>query len=258
MFRGGAVGFFMGLIPGPAAILSTFVSYALEKKISKHPEEFGRGAVEGVAGPESANNAATAGSLVPLLAIGIPFAPATAVLMGALTIHGVQPGPLFMSQSPDIFWGVVASMYIGNVMLLVLNLPLVSVFASIMRIPQHLLLGVILVLCLVGTYSVNNSFIDIYILLGSGVIGYILRKFKFDMAPLVLALVLGPVTEKSFRQTLVMARGDISLIFCRPITAVLLSLGLSAIILSAYWRWRAARKRVTGNHGEPTSIGGTP
>jgi putative tricarboxylic transport membrane protein len=197
-----------------------------------------------VAGPESANNAATAGSLVPLLAIGIPFAPATAVLMGALTIHGVQPGPLFMSQSPDIFWGVVASMYIGNVMLLVLNLPLVSVFASIMRLPQHLLLGVILVLCLVGTYSVNNSFLDIYILLSMGVLGYILRKFKFDMAPLVLALVLGPVMEKSLRQTLVMARGDMGLIFGRPITAVLLGAGLAAIILSSFWRWRAAHKTV--------------
>jgi putative tricarboxylic transport membrane protein len=244
MFRGGGVGFFMGLIPGPSTILSPFVSYALEKKISRRREEFGHGAVEGVAGPESANNAATAGSLVPLLALGIPFAPPTALLMGALTIHGVQPGPLFIKQSPDIFWGVVASMYIGNVMLLVLNLPLVSVFASIMRLPQHLLLGVILVLCLVGTYSVNNSFLDIYILLSMGVLGYILRKFKFDMAPLVLALVLGPVMEKSLRQTLVMARGDMGLIFGRPITAVLLGAGLAAIILSSFWRWRAAHKTV--------------
>jgi len=244
MFRGGFVGFLMGLIPGPAAILSTFVSYALEKRISKRREEFGHGAIEGVAGPESANNAATAGSMVPLLAIGIPFAPATAVLMGALTIHGVTPGPLFMRQCPEIFWGVVASMYIGNVMLLILNLPLVSVFASIMRLPQHLLMGAILVLCLVGTYSLNNSFLDIYILISMGMIGYVLRKLKFDMAPLILGLVLGPMMEKNFRQALFMARGDLWFILGRPITSLLLSLGLAIIVLSAWLRRRRARLKL--------------
>jgi len=240
MFRGGALGFFMGLIPGPAVILSTFSAYALEKKISKGPEEFGKGAIEGVAAPEAANNAATAGTMVPLLALGIPFAPPTAVLMGALTIHGVQPGPLLMKQSPDIFWGVIASMYIGNVMLLILNLPLVSVFSSILRLPQHLLMGVILVLCLVGTYSVNNSFLDIYILIGMGGLGYVLRKMKFDMAPLILALVLGPMLEMNFRQALFMARGDMGFIFGRPITAVLLGAGVAAIVGSSFLRWRAA------------------
>jgi len=244
MFRGGFVGFLMGLIPGPAAILSTFVSYALEKKISKRREEFGQGAIEGVAGPESANNAATAGSMVPLLALGIPFAPATAVLMGALTIHGVTPGPLFMRQCPEIFWGVVASMYIGNVMLLILNLPLVSVFASIMRLPQHLLMGTILVLCLVGTYSLNNSFLDIYILISMGMIGYVLRKLKFDMAPLILGLVLGPMMEKNFRQALFMARGDLWFILGRPITSLLLSVGLAIIVLSAWLRSRRARLKL--------------
>lgn len=243
MFRGGALGFLMGLIPGPAVILSTFVAYAVEKKISKTPEEFGKGAIEGVAAPEAANNAATAGSLVPLLALGIPFAPPTAVLMGALTIHGVQPGPLLMKQSPDIFWGVIASMYIGNVMLLILNLPLVSVFASIMRLPQHLLMGTILVLCLVGTYSVNNSLLDIYILVAMGILGYVLRKLKFDMAPLILALVLGPVLEKNFRQALFMARGDMGFLFGRPITAILLAAGLGAIILSSALRRRARRQK---------------
>jgi putative tricarboxylic transport membrane protein len=231
MMRGASLGFFLGLIPGPAAILSTFASYALEKKLSKHPEEFGQGAVEGVAGPESANNSATAGSMVPLLALGIPFAPPTALLLGALTIHGVQPGPLLMAKHPEVFWGVVASMYIGNAVLLILNLPLVGIFASILRLPQHMLMGMILLLCLVGTYSINNSFLDIYILLGMGVVGYILRKLDFDMAPLILAVVLGPILEKTLRQSLFYARGDAWALFGRPYTAFLLSIGLILIIL---------------------------
>jgi putative tricarboxylic transport membrane protein len=236
MLRGGGVGFFIGLIPGPAAILSAFASYNLEKRISKHPEEFGEGAIEGVAGPEAANNSATAGALVPLLAIGIPFAPATAILLGALTIHGVQPGPLLMSQKPEIFWGVVASMYIGNVMLLFLNLPLVGVFASILRLPQHLLMGLILILCLVGTYSVNNSVLDIYILIGMGIIGYVLRKLRFDPAPLILALVLGPMMEKNLRQSLFLVRGDIWAMISRPLTAALLLSAFIAVILPPWIR----------------------
>ena len=231
MLRGGGVGFLIGLIPGPAAILSTFTSYALEKKISKHPEEFGKGAIEGVAGPESANNSATAGAMVPLLALGVPFAPATAMLLGALIIHGVQPGPLLMTQQPEIFWGVVASMYIGNTVLLILNLPLVGVFASILRLPQHLLMGLILLLCLVGTYSVNNSLLDLYILIGMGGVGYVLRKLKFDMAPLILALVLGPMLEKTLRQSLFMMRGDVWAICVRPIAGTLLLIALLSIVL---------------------------
>jgi len=237
MIRGGVLGFFMGLIPGPAAILSTFTAYALEKRISRHPEEFGRGAIEGVAGPESANNSATAGAMVPLLALGVPFAPATAMLLGALIIHGVQPGPLLMSQKPEIFWGIVASMYIGNLMLLILNLPLVGVFASILNLPQPLLLGLILLLCLVGTFSVNNSLLDIYILIGMGGAGYILRKLRFDLAPVILALVLGPMLEKTLRQSLFLARGDIRVIVTRPITAFLLLMGLAVIILRPLLQW---------------------
>jgi putative tricarboxylic transport membrane protein len=222
MFRGGGLGFLIGLIPGPSAIISTFASYGLEKKLSRHPEEFGKGAIEGVAGPEAANNSATAGAFVPLLALGIPFAPATAVLLGALMIHGVQPGPLLMTDRPEIFWGIVASMYIGNFMLLLLNIPLVGVFANLLRLPQHFLMGIILLLCLVGTYSVNNSMLDLCILIVMGVVGYILRKFKFDMAPLVLALVLGPMLEKSLRQSLFLTRGEILPLLTRPITAGLL------------------------------------
>lgn len=246
MLRGGVIGFLIGLIPGPAAILSTFASYALEKKISKHPEKFGQGAIEGVAAPEAANNSATAGAMVPLLALGIPFAPATAMLLGALTIHGVQPGPLLMSQKPEIFWGVVASMYIGNVILLILNLPLVGVFASILRLPQHFLMGLILLLCLVGTYSVNNSFLDLYILIIMGVVGYFLRKLKFDLAPLILGLVLGPMLEKTFRQSLFMSRGDVWVMISRPLTAVLLSVGLAAMILPPLLRRLKRASKISG------------
>lgn len=231
MLRGGGVGFLIGLIPGPAAILATFASYALEKKISRRPEEFGRGAIEGVAGPEAANNSASAGAMVPLLALGLPFAPATAMLLGALMIHGVQPGPLLMTQKPEIFWGVVASMYIGNIVLLVLNLPLVGVFASVLRLPQHLLMGLILVLCLVGTYSVNNSFLDVSILVGMGIVGYILRKFQFNLAPLILGLVLGPMLENTLRQSLFLFRGNLWAMISRPIPAVLFAIGLAAILL---------------------------
>jgi putative tricarboxylic transport membrane protein len=230
MLRGAGIGFFIGLIPGPAAILATFSSYALEKKLSDHPEEFGKGAIEGVAGPESANNSAVAGTLVPLLALGVPFDPVTAMLLGALIIHGVQPGPLLMNQNPEIFWGVVASMYIGNAILLILNLPLVGVFANILRVPQYLLMGLILVFCLVGTYSVNNSFLDIYLLIIMGVVGYILRRFKFNLAPLLLGLVLGPMLEKAYCQALFMVKGDLWALVSRPITATLLVIGTAAII----------------------------
>ncbi|HET7854631.1 MAG TPA: tripartite tricarboxylate transporter permease [Candidatus Methylomirabilis sp.] len=244
MVRGSAVGFVIGLIPGPATILSTFTAYALEKKISRHPEEFGKGAIEGVAGPEAANNSATAGAMVPLLALGVPFAPATAMLLGALIIHGVQPGPLLMTQQPEIFWGVVASMYVGNFVLLILNLPLVGVFASILRLPQYFLMGLVLLLCLVGTYSVNNSFLDLYILVGMGVVGYFLRKLRFDLAPLILALVLGPMLERTLRQSLFMSRGDVWTIVSRPITAVLLAVGVAALVLPVFLRRRGVARPV--------------
>ena len=231
MARGSGIGFFIGLLPGPAAILATFASYTLEKKISNHPEKFGQGAIEGVAGPEAANNSASAGAMVPLLALGIPFAPATAMLLGALMIHGVQPGPLLMSQKPEIFWGVIASMYIGNIVLLILNLPLVGVFASILRMPQHLLMGFILLLCLIGTYSVNNSFLDIYMLIGMGFLGYFLRKLNFNPAPVILGLVLGPMLENSLRESLYLSRGSFWAIISRPIPAFLFTVAIAIILI---------------------------
>lgn len=236
MARGSGIGFFIGLLPGPAAILATFASYTLEKKISKHPEKFGQGAIEGVAGPEAANNSASAGAMVPLLALGIPFAPATAMLLGALMIHGVQPGPLLMSQKPEIFWGVIASMYIGNIVLLILNLPLVGVFASILRMPQHLLMGFILLLCLIGTYSVNNSFLDIYMLIGMGFLGYFLKKLNFNTAPVILGLVLGPMLENSLRESLYLHRGNIWAIISRPIPAFLFMVAIGVVLIPFFAR----------------------
>jgi putative tricarboxylic transport membrane protein len=240
--RGSVVGFFTGLIPGPASVLSTFISYALERKVSKTPERFGHGAIEGVAGPEAANNGATAGAMVPLLSLGIPFSPATAILLSALVITGIQPGPLLISQRPEVFWGVVASMYVGNILLLILNLPLVGLFVSVLRLPQHVLATLILLLCLVGAYSLNNSQLDLWVLVGFGIFGYGLRKLALDPSPLVVALVLGPMMEKTLRQSLFMMRGSFVDILSRPITMTLLLLGVAAVV--APWVVRRLRRGV--------------
>ena len=242
--RGSVVGFLTGLIPGPAAVLATFIAYKLERSISRTPERFGAGAIEGVAGPEAANNGATAGAMVPLLSLGIPFSPATAILLGALVLHGVQPGPLLISQRPDVFWGVVASMYLGNAILLVLNLPLVGLFVSLLRLPQHVLATLVLLLCLVGAYSLNNSLLDLWVLVVFGIFGYGLRKFSIDPSPLVVALVLGPMMERTLRQALFMSRGSTLEIVARPLAFGLLLVGVLALAGPPLVRWlrrRAAR-----------------
>jgi putative tricarboxylic transport membrane protein len=226
--RGSLLGFVTGLVPGPAAVLSTFISYTVEKKVSKTPERFGKGAVEGVAGPEAANNAATAGAMVPLLSLGIPFSPATAILLGALVIHGLQPGPLMISQRPEVFWGFIASMYIGNLMLLVLNLPLVGIFVSVLRLPQHVLATLVLLLCLVGAFSLNNSYLDLWVLALFGLFGYGLRKIRVDPAPLVVGLVLGPMMEKTLRQALFLTQGNVVDLVARPLTAAILLVTIAA------------------------------
>jgi len=243
ILRGSVVGFVTGLIPGPGAVLSTFISYTLERKISRTPERFGKGAIEGVAGPESANNGATAGAMVPLLSLGIPFSPATAILLGALVITGIQPGPLLISQRPEVFWGVVASMYVGNFILLILNLPLVGVFVSVLQLPQHVLATLILVLCLVGAYSLNNSQLDLWVLVAFGIFGYGLRKLAVDPSPLVVALVLGPMMEKTLRQSLFMARGEWLTLIGRPIALTLLLVG--ALALAVPPLFKLARRRRT-------------
>jgi putative tricarboxylic transport membrane protein len=228
--RGSVVGFLTGLVPGPAAVLSTFIAYNLERKISRTPERFGTGMIEGVAAPEAANNGATAGAMVPLLSLGIPFSPATAILLGALVIHGLQPGPLMISQSPEVFWGFVASMYIGNVLLLILNLPLVGLFVSVLRLPQHILATLVLLLCLVGAFSLSNSFLDLWILVVFGIFGYALRKFRVDASPLVVALVLGPMMEKTLRQSLYLTGGSVVELISRPLTLAILLVPVVALV----------------------------
>ncbi|MEL7565222.1 MAG: tripartite tricarboxylate transporter permease [Dehalobacterium sp.] len=236
VIRGSFVGFLLGLIPGPAAVISTFLSYTLERKISKYPQEFGHGAPEGVAGPESANNAAGVSAFVPLLSLGIPFVPPAAMLLAAMLIHGVTPGPLLMTEHPDVFWGVIASMYIGNLMLLVLNLPLVGLFINILRVPKNLLMPIILVVCIIGTFAVNNSITDVWVLIVAGVAGYILRKLKFPVAPLALALIIGPMLENSLRQSLMVYEGGLKIFFIHPISRALLILAGAALIIPALVR----------------------
>jgi putative tricarboxylic transport membrane protein len=229
--RGSVIGFIVGLIPGPSPVISTFVSYITEKKLSKHPEEFGHGAIEGVAGPEAANNAAVSGAYVPLLALGIPFTPAMAVILGALMLHGITPGPSTINEKPELFWGVIASMYVGNLMLLILNLPLIKVFVSILKIPKGILLPIIVVLCLVGVYSAGSSYVDLMVLAVFGLMGYAMRWLGFEPAPLVLAIVIGPITETALRQSLKMTGGSVSAMIFRPICEALYLIVILAFIL---------------------------
>jgi putative tricarboxylic transport membrane protein len=231
--RGSVLGFIIGIIPGSAHIISSFLSYALERRISKHPEEFGKGAVAGVAGPESANNSASTGAFVPMLALGIPTGPITAVLIGALMIHGVPAGPALVTEHRDLFWGFVASMYVGNLMLLALNLPLVSLFVSVLRIPYSYLYPLIIMFCIVGVYEVNHSIIDVWIMLIMGGLGYALRKFDFDPAPLVLGLVIAPLFEQSLRQSLIMSNGRYLIFLDRPISMGLLIFSAALLALAA-------------------------
>jgi putative tricarboxylic transport membrane protein len=219
--RGTIVGFIFGLLPGPSATLSSFASYRLEKGVSKYRDEIGEGAIEGVAGPETANNAAATSSMVPLLSLGMPFGAITALMMAAMMVYGVQPGPLLMTDHPEIFWGVIASMLVGNVMLLALNIPMISVWVSLLRIPSHILLTMILLVAVIGAYSVRNSMLDVYVLLFIGVIGYVFRKLDFQLAPLVVGVVLGPLIEKHMREALFMNRGDLLVYISSPIAAVI-------------------------------------
>jgi putative tricarboxylic transport membrane protein len=244
MLRGSGVGFLLGLVPGGGPVTASFMSYAIEKRISAHPERFGKGAIEGVAGPESANNAAVAGSIIPVLALGIPGNPVTALLLGALIIQGIQPGPLFMTQRPDLFWGIVASMYVGNVFLLVLNLPLVGLWAQLLRVPYRVLFPVVLLLCVIGAYSANKNVFDLWVMLGFGIAGYVLRKLEYDLAPFVIAFVLAPLLEQSLRQSLVMSPDGAMILIQRPVTALLLA---AAAVLAALMFRRKSSPMGGGN-----------
>lgn len=228
--RGSIIGFFLGILPGGSAVIATFVSYAVEKKVSKHPEKFGTGAIEGVAGPEAANNAASGGSFIPLMSLGIPSNAVMAILLGALLIHGVQPGPLLIKEHADLFWGLVASMYLGNVMLLALNLPLIGLWVKILKIPYYILFPLILLFCLIGSYSINNSITDVIFMNIFGLIGYFFRKFGYEAAPLILALVLGPMMEDSLRQSLLMSAGSPLIFLNRPISLVILIIAFILLV----------------------------
>ncbi len=239
--RSSLLGFFIGVLPGAGATIASFMSYAMEKKLSKHPEKFGTGIIEGVAAPEGANNAAAGGAMVPLLTLGIPGSGTTAVLLGALLIHGLRPGPLLFQNNPEFVWGVIASMYIGNVMLLVLNLPLVGIWASMLRVPYRILMPLIITISAVGVFATDNNIFDMWVMFAFGIIGYLMRKLDFPAAPAVLGLVLGPLVERSLRQSLTISHGDLSIFFTRPISAVLTICALLSLfspVVRAVWQSR--------------------
>mgnify|MGYP001052744672 FL=1 len=231
ILRGTVIGFFLGILPGGGAVIASFVSYAIEKRVAKHPEDFGKGAIEGVAAPEAANNSAAQGAFIPLLTLGIPSNVVMALLLGALIIHGVTPGPLLLSQHPQLFWGVVASMYIGNAMLLALNLPLIGMWVQLLKVPYVILFPIIILFCLIGSYSINNSTTDVAIMLIFGVIGYLMKKLSLEAAPMVLAFVLGPMMETALRQALIKSRGSFSIFFTRPISATCLIIALALMVM---------------------------
>jgi len=236
--RGTILGFLLGILPGAGPIVSTFVSYTVEKKVSKTPEKFGTGMIEGVASPEAANNASAQGAFIPLFTLGIPPNVTMAILYGALMIHGLQPGPLLMKDHPDFFWGVVISMYVGNVMLLVLNLPLIPLWVKVLKIPYPILFPLIVLFCLVGAYSLNNSPADVLIMTVFGVAGYLMKKLDYEAAPMIMAFVLGPILELNLRRSLVMSDGSFGIFFTRGISVgiLILAAGLLAISLMSNLR----------------------
>jgi putative tricarboxylic transport membrane protein len=246
ILRGTGIGFFLGILPGGGAIISSFTSYTVEKKLSKEPEKFGTGMIEGVAGPETANNAAVNGALVPLLTLGIPCNAVIAIIGGALMIHGILPGPLLIQESPEIFWGVISSMYLGNIVLLILNVPLIGLWVKILKIPYLILFPLIFLFCVIGSYTINNSTSDVFIMLIFGVMGYLMRKYGYEGTPLILALVVGPIFEGSMRRSLLMSSGSFSIFVTRPISAILLVVTLSLLVAGIF----SKRKFIKGGMEE--------
>jgi putative tricarboxylic transport membrane protein len=229
--RGTVIGFFLGILPGGGAVLSSFVAYAVEKRCSKHPEKFGTGVIEGVASPEAANNAAAQSSFIPLMTLGIPANVVMAMLLGALIIHGVTPGPLLLTQHPEIFWGLIASMYLGNVLLVILNVPLIGMWVQVLRVPYPILMPLIILFCLIGAYTVANSVMDVFLMLLFGLVGYFMKKLKYDAPPFILAFVLGPMLEYSLKQSLIFSKGSFMIFVTRPITAVCLAAAFVLLLL---------------------------
>lgn len=256
--RGTAVGGFFGLLPGPSAMMSTFTSYRIEKSVSKHPERFGEGAIEGAAGPEAANSGAATSSIVPVLCLGLPFSATLALMLGAMMVHGVQPGPTLIVQHPEIFWGVIASMFIGNLILVILNVPMIGIWVSLLRIPAHHLFTVILLVAVVGSFSVNNSVLDVYLLCVFGVLGYLLRRYGFQIAPLVLGVVLGPFLERYLVQSLSLGGGGVRYFLTSSPVTTAVWIAVTAVLLAIAIRRLARRNRddtewgpVSGNVSEP-------
>ena len=243
IFRGGILGFLIGLLPGPGPITSTYVSYALEKKVSKRREEFGHGAIEGVAGPESANNAASIGQMVPLLSLGLPFTALTAMMLGAIMMQGITPGPLFIVKRPDVFWVVVVSFYLGNFLLVIMNLPFIPLLTWVLRTPMWLLMAVVTLMCIIGTYAIGNEILDIWVMLGFGVMGLLMRWFDYQAAPLVLGMVFGPLMERSLLQSMIIFQGNPWRFFERPLSGTLFILAILGFLIfglvKLYYRRRS-------------------
>jgi putative tricarboxylic transport membrane protein len=242
--NGSVIGFLIGVLPGAGSTIASFISYGVEKAVSRRPEQFGQGVIEGVAAPEGANNSETGGALVPMLTLGIPGSSTTAVLLAALVLWGFKPGPLFISENPAMFWGLVASMYIGNVMLLILNLPLVPVFAQVLRAPVYVLYPLILGISVVGVYSTSGSLFDVGLLAGFGLLGYVMRKLDYPSAPMILGVVLGGALERALRQSLMMSDGHLSILVSRPVSAVMLSLALLILLIPVFGKFNRWRLRV--------------
>ena len=238
LIRGSLLGFFIGILPGASASVAAFIAYDVEKKSSRHPELFGTGVIEGVAAPEGANNSACGGGMVPLLTLGIPSSAPLAVLLGALMVHGLRPGPLLFQQNPEFVWGLIASMYIGNVMLLMLNLPLVGLWAKLVKVPYPILAPVVLALCFIGTYGIRNNLFDVWVSIAFGALGYLMRKLEFPAPPVVLALILSHMMESALRQSLIISKGSLAIFFTRPMAAALILLAFASIALSIYSRQR--------------------
>jgi putative tricarboxylic transport membrane protein len=228
--RGSLLGFVIGAIPGLNVVIATFASYALEKKLSKHPEKFGTGVIEGIAGPETANNSASCSGWIPLLSLGLPTGSVTSLIFGALMIHGLAPGPLFIKNAPEVFWGLLGSMYIGNLILLVLNLPLIGLWIKVLGVRYYFLFPLIILFSMIGAYTVSASLGDMIITIIFGMVGYLMRKFAYEPAPLVLGLVIGPLLETAIRRSMIMSRGSFAIFFSRPIAAVFIGLALLMLL----------------------------
>ncbi len=243
LLRGGIIGFFVGVLPGGGPAISTFIVYDIEKKMSKHPEKFGTGVIEGVAAPEGANNAAAVGAMVPFLTLGIPGSPTTSIFMGALVIHGLRPGPTLFSTNPDVVWGLIASMYISNVMLLILNLPLIGMWVRLLKVPYKIMMPVIIAISATGVFATDNNVLDMWVMFIFGVIGYVMRKLDYPPAPMIVAMILGPMVEKSLRQSLTISHGNIGIFFTRPVSAVLMVFALLHLFLPVFRTlWNKAKK----------------